>query len=219
MIIAGGNGPEPRTSISRPLLVAVTWMSSGLPIPDQGLGQRPRGFQRARERGIEDRTAVDRHDVVRAGGGKADLQHVMGAKPRMHGDAAAAGAVRIDQRRHLAVEPGLPQRLDDDVALPGAITVDLPMLDRAAAADAEMRAERLDPFRARRRDRKQSPAVRMMPRYIIDLDGLAAERVGHVDGLDAAKRDAVAAMADMVDLQFLNHVARRGRIRCCRRRP
>ena len=83
VIIAGGSGPEPRTSTSRPPLVAVTWMSSGLPILRQGLGQRPGRLQRARQRGIEDRAAVDRHDVVRTGGGEADLQHVMRAEPRM----------------------------------------------------------------------------------------------------------------------------------------
>ena len=36
VIMAVGSGPEPRTSTSRPLLVAVIWMSSGLPIEISG---------------------------------------------------------------------------------------------------------------------------------------------------------------------------------------
>ena len=67
-------------------------------------------------------------------------------------------------------------------------------------------------------DREQAPAVGMMPGTGVDLDGLAAQRVRHVDGLAAGEGDAVAAMADMIDDEAFNHGARRGRIRYCRRR-
>jgi hypothetical protein len=55
----------------------------------------------------------------------------------------------------------------------------------------------------------------------IRVDGLAAQRVGHIDADPAGGGDAIAAMADVVDDEVfgLSHGAHRGRIRCCRRRP
>ena len=73
---------------------------------------------------------------------------------------------------------GLRQRLDDEIALPGAIALGVPVLDRAAAADAEMRTERRDPFRAGALDLEQAPAVGMMARDRRDLDRLAASVYG-----------------------------------------
>ena len=87
----------------------------------------------------------------------------MRAHPRVQRDAAAAGAMGVDERRHLAFDAGLGQRLDHEVALPGAIARGVPVLDRAAAADAEMRAERRDPFRACAFDLEQAPAVGRWP--------------------------------------------------------
>ena len=105
----------------------------------------------------------------------------MRAHPGVQGDAAAAGAMGVDQLADLAVDAGLRQRLDDEVALPGAVARGVPVLDRAAAADAEMRTERRDPFRACAFDLEQAPAVGMMARDRRDLDGFARQRVGHVD--------------------------------------
>ena len=45
----------------------------------------------------------------------------MRAHPGVKRDAAAALAMGVDQRRDLAGDAGLRQRLDDDGALPGAI--------------------------------------------------------------------------------------------------
>ena len=72
-----------------------------------------------------------------------------------------------------------------------------------------MRAKWRDPLRAGALDPQQTPAIGMMTRYGRNLDGLAAERVGHVYGLAAGKRDAVAAMTDVIDDEMLNHGARR----------
>jgi hypothetical protein len=83
------------------------------------------------------------------------------------------------------------------------------MLDRAAAADAKMLAEGRDPFRARRLDRQQAPAIGMMTGYRRHLDGFAAKRVRHVHALAVHHGNAVAAMTDMVDDETLNHGARR----------
>ena len=83
------------------------------------------------------------------------------------------------------------------------------MLDRAAAADSEMLAERRDPFRAGALDLQQTPSVGMVTRHRGHLDGLAAKRVRHIEGLSVGQGDAVAEMADMIDGEALNHGARR----------
>ena len=185
--------------------------------PDQGFGERPGRVERAVETGIEDRAAIDRHDVVRIGSSEPDLEHVVRAEPRMQGHAAAASAMRIDQLRDVAIELRLPQRLDDEVAFPDAIAILLPVLDRAAAAHREVRAERRDALTTCGLDRQKMPAVGMA-RDALNLDGLAAERIGHVDANPIGEGHAVAAMADMIDEKPFNHVARRGKIRHCRRR-
>ena len=95
----------------------------------------------------------------------------------------------------------LVERLDYEIALPGAIAVCLPVLDGAAAADAEMRAERRDPLGTGRFHCEQPPAVRMA-RDLLNLDRLAGKRIGHIDGLPINKGDAVAAMTDVIDRQM-----------------
>ena len=84
------------------------------------------------------------------------------------------------------------------------------MLDRAAAADAEMRTERRDPLRACGLDLEQSPAVGMVAGNRGDLDRFAAQRIRHIDVAAAGDGDAVAVMADMVDDEALavSHGAR-----------
>ncbi|MGX1291221.1 hypothetical protein AB7M75_001129 [Bradyrhizobium ottawaense] len=143
----------------------------------------------------------------------------MRAEAAVQRDAPAPGAMSIDQRRHLAIDAGLRQRLHHDAALPGVVWLGRPVLDGAAAANAEMRTERLDALPACDVDREQLAAVGMVAYDVIDLNGLAAQRVGHVDRFAGVEADAVAAMADMVDGETLNHGARPGRIRYCRRRP
>ena len=69
------------------------------------------------------------------------------------------------------------------------------MLDGAAATDAEMRTERLDPFWACDIHREQLAAVGMMAQDVIDLDCFAAECVGHIDRFSGIEADAVAATA------------------------
>src|SRR5262249_53985031 len=127
-------------------------------------------------------------------------------------------AMGIDQRRNRAVEFCLRERLDRQRMFPGPVVFDLPMLDGAAAADAEMPAERRDALRARYLDIEEAAAVGMMAGHVGDLDGLATERIGHIDRLGAGERDAVTAMADVIDEKTFNHAARRERIRRCRRR-
>ena len=152
---------------------------------------------------------IDRNDVVRICGSKADLEHLMRAHPGVQGNPPPAKAVGVDQGMHFAVKPRLRQHFDDEIALPRAVGFGLPVLDRATAADTEMLAKWRDPFGACALDPEQAPAIGMMTRHRCDLDGLAAKRVGHIDVLAVDKGDAVAEMTDVVDDEALNHGARR----------
>ena len=78
------------------------------------------------------------------------------------------------------------------------------MLHGAAAADAEMRADRRDALRTRTLD-LQEPAPVGMPCDLIDFDRLAGQRAGHVDRAGGTVGDAVAAMAQPGDQQPFNH--------------
>ena len=72
------------------------------------------------------------------------------------------------------------------------------MLDRAAAANAEMRTERLDALRARGLDPQEMAAIRMAG-DALDLDGLARQRVGHEHRACRRVRHAVAAVGEAID--------------------
>ena len=72
-IIAAGSGPEPRMSMSRPLSVAVIWMSSGFPMGISGSAKAHAASKRATQARIEDRTPIDGNDVVRIRGGESHL--------------------------------------------------------------------------------------------------------------------------------------------------
>ena len=209
-INAAGSGPEPRTSTSRPLSVAVIWISSGFPAGISGSASA----QAASSAPLRPGSRIGQRSTGTMawlnGRGETDLEHILSRRSAgVQRDAPAAGAVGVDQRIDLAGDACLRQRRDHEVAFPGAVVLGLPMLDRAAAADAEMWAERRDPLRAGVLDLEQAPAVGMMARHGRDLDGLAAQRVGHKTALSAGKGDAVAAMTDMIDDEAFNHGARR----------
>ena len=114
----------------------------------------------------------------------------------------------VDQRIDLAGDAGMLERFDHDGTLPRAIGFRLPVLDGAAAAGAEISAERIDPLRAGLFDPRQRPAVGMTGDGV-DLDGFAAQRVRHEQALAAGEADAVAAMTDMVDDEAFSHGALR----------
>src|SRR5213078_1276422 len=59
--------------------------------------QRPSGGDRARERGRQDRTSVDRDDVMGAISSEADLKYIVSAAPCMKDRAAPALSVCVDQ--------------------------------------------------------------------------------------------------------------------------
>ena len=133
----------------------------------------------------------------------------MGTHPGVKRNPPPAEPMGVDQRVHVAKNLRLRQRLDDEIAFPRTVVPRLPMLDRAAAANPKMLAERRDPFRAGALDREQAPAVGVMARYRANLDGLATQRIRHIDVPAVDARDAVAEMTDVIDDQMFNHGARR----------
>ncbi len=178
----------------------------------EDLGQCSAGVERAVQGRIENRTVVDRDDGVAAGRGKPDAPFAIAAATGVDGDAPPAGAVRIDEKVDLAFDAGMCQRIDHDLAFPGAIGLRLPMLDGAAAASAKVSAERRNPLRAGAIDAQQAPAIRVAG-HRRDFDGFAIQRVRHEYALAVSQGDAVAAMADMIDDQMpragTSHDARR----------
>ena len=149
-----------------------------LPGPD-GFRNCPCGGQRAIKRGREHRTTVDPNDVVRAPGRKAHLQHAMRGTARVKHRTPPPLPVRIDQFADRRVEPRLSQRFDNEAALPIAVTREVPVLGLAAAANAEVRAYRLDALRACALDAQQVAAVRMAGDNLY-LHHLARQRVGDI---------------------------------------
>src|ERR1700731_3657399 len=104
----------------------------------------------------------------------------MGAAPRVQYGAAAALAVGIDEVGDARRDAGVTELRHHGLALPGAIRRRLPMLKRAAAAYAEMGADRRDARRARGLDAKQVAPVRMAGPGI-DLHDFARQRIRHID--------------------------------------
>jgi hypothetical protein len=142
--------------------------------------------------------------VVRARGGESDLKHVSRPAPRVEYGPATAFAVRVNEVGNRPVDASLAQRLDNEVALPGAVSGGIQVLYGAAAAYAEMRADRCDAFRARLFDTKE-PAPVGMTRDPFDLDRLARQRAGNVNRTGEAVGDSVAAMTEPGDQEPLNH--------------
>src|SRR5262249_40894425 len=146
----------------------------------------------------------DRHDVVRPRRREADLEDIALTTPRVEDGAAAAVTVSVDQVVNRRVEAGPRQRLKDEITFPFAIMRGRPVLQRAAAAGAEMRTDRRDPVRARDLDADEVTAVRMAgPR--VDRGGFARQRIGHVDRSGRRLGDAVPALAETRDLQMFDH--------------
>ncbi len=188
-----------------PSSVAVTWMSSGLPVRRERFGDRPGGLDRAVERRRQDRTAVDRHDVVRAQRRESDLEHVALAAPRVQHRAAAALAMGVDQVIDRRVEPGLRQRLDDERALPVAIARASPN----AAARSRRRCRNADRSARCARGSRSSTLTRRRrsgwPGHASTSTVSPGSAYGHVDRPVRRVGDAVAAPAEPGDRQPFHH--------------
>ena len=114
----------------------------------------------------------------------------------MKDNAATALAMRIDQIVDRRVDLRVAQRLDHQIAFPVAVMRLRPMLDRTAAADPEMRAERCNAV-GRGGHHAQQVAAVGMTLHRVHIDGFAGQRIGHEDRPVRRRRYAVAAMPDI----------------------
>ena len=113
--------------------------------------------------------------------------------------------MRIDEIGDRRDKVRLRQRLDHQRALPQMIFGKRPVLHRAAAAGAEMLADRHRALVARSVDMHQMPPVRMTG-HGVDRHHLARQRIRHKCGPNRRVGDAVAAMPQAVDGQLFGHV-------------
>jgi hypothetical protein len=127
---------------------------------------------------------------------EADLQDILRAAAGMQDHPPPSLAMRIDEVIDGCGQRGLRQRGNDESVLPGAVGLAAPMLDRASAADAEVRTDRRHPLRALRFDPQQLPAIGVTGDRL-DRDGFARKRVGHIDRAVGRVGNTVAAVADM----------------------
>ena len=104
----------------------------------------------------------------------------MGSTPRVENRTAAALAVSVDELGDRNLQAGLAQRIDHEVPFPGAIMRHIPVLDRAAPAHAEMRADRRNSLRTWRFDVQQLPAV-VMARPVLDVHNLPGQGGRYID--------------------------------------
>ena len=139
---ASFSGPCPRTSTSKPVCVAVIWMSSGLrgPFRCSPIGARDRG-RPVLQGGLGDGAEGDLDDLVAA---RRHVAHMHGAvgKAHMQGHAPPPVAMGVDERLDRRLDPRLLQGMDERAVLPGLIEAVLHVLRRAAAAIVEIGAER-----------------------------------------------------------------------------
>src|SRR3954468_3481680 len=103
----------------------------------------------------------------------------------MHGDAAASGAMGVDQLIDRTFDSCGGEGIHHDLPLPGAIGRWLPVLYGAAAAGAEISAERQDPLRAGDCDAEQRRTVGLAGDRL-GFDGLISQRVRYEHASAAA---------------------------------
>jgi len=134
----------------------------------------------------------------------------MGAAPRVKHGAAAAIAVGVNEIGDRRVNAGLSERRDNEIALPRALGCGLPMLQGAAAAGTEMRADRGNACETGFVDVEEEPPVRMTG-PVFDFSKLARQRARHVNRaictICRTIGHAVAALADAIDPKMLDHGA------------
>ena len=126
-----------------------------------------------------------------------------------------ARAVRVNQVCHRRDDAGLRQCLGDKRTFPKMVLGKRPVLQRAAAAGAEMLADRCSALVAGFVDMQQMPAVGMAG-DTVDRDGFAGKRVGHVDCAFRRFGNAVAAMAKPRNGELFSHARLQAGIRCFR---
>ena len=136
--------------------------------------------------------------------GESNLEHVVRPASCVEDGAAAAGAMRVDQVVDRGIEPGFRQRLRHQGPLPITVARRREMLQRAAAARSEMRADRCDAVGAGAVDLDEMATVGVTG-PLIDFRDLTRQRVGHVERARGRVRHAVAAGAESGDREALHH--------------
>ena len=122
-------------------------------------------------------------------------------RPRRQGNAPPAAGRCPDQRRHGRLGQALlPQRFHHPPALPLGIEPVIHMLERAAAAAAEMGAGRLPPRRPRLLHRQDFRRQPLAPGFAQpDSQPVAWYAIGHIDRPALDHGDSIALAAQPVD--------------------
>ena len=198
-----------RSSRSMPLSVSFTTASAAAAVRQDRCKRRPQRLQKRAEGRPRDDADADIDDararaLVEAG------QHAP-ALPAQHEVGATPLARRADQGRFEArrVDAALRQRAGDQLDLPGRVGVAPPVLQGAAAADLEVRAGRRLAMARRRQDFHQiggDALAALVAR--LGLDGLARQGEGHEVALSLMFGDAIAARADLQDVERDTHIRR-----------
>ncbi len=122
--------------------------------PRQPRQQRAQRREQGREGGVQDRAFQQVHDLGRALAVQAE-QHAAAAAPgRQVHPPAPAGGVRASAAG-VARVAGTPQGGFEQAGFPGGVTGTIPVLQRAAAAGAEMPAGRRRPRGAGHQDHRR----------------------------------------------------------------
>ncbi len=137
-------------------------------------GKRARRLERSRHRRSEQRTRVDRDDVVRAHAHEADRVRRAMRETGMEGGATPPRAMRVDQRSDLGGDARPRERAEEKAALPFAVESVRHVLSGAAAASSVPGTDWLGAFGAPAHNLNVFRAVADEPRAGL----LAGQRAG-----------------------------------------
>src|SRR5262249_6743389 len=112
------------------------------------LGNGPGRANGAIQARRQNRACVDRHDMVRARRREAGVHNVAAPNAGMQDSAAAPRAMSVNEVTDRSYHIGLCQGFYHERALPKVVLRKCQVLQRAAAADAEMLANRFAAFMA-----------------------------------------------------------------------
>src|SRR5215213_2961302 len=135
---------------------------------------------------------------------KADLQNVSAAVACVQDDPATAVAMGVDDLVNRRAQARLREGLDNQAAFPAEVPQRLPVLDGAAAAESEMRAQWCNAIGVRSFDVQQTPPVRMTGNAF-NRDAFARQCVGHENRTPRRLCHPVSAVADAIDDQSFAH--------------
>ena len=169
------------------------------------LGERPGHVKSMVHGGGQHGTTIDRHNVVSPIRRKPHLEHVVRLATGMEHRASTTVPMGIHKIVEGRVNFGLCQRIVDEAAFPRAIVLWRQVLHGAAATDSKMSADRREALRAPHNNPHHVPPV-VVTRERLDLDGLAWQRIGHVERAGRRIGNTVAAMSEAIDDEEFGHI-------------